>query len=337
MDGWADSLNDAGANVLREPLIGLRDRPLRFIQAMFDLRQQRGIADVCRSIEPLAILVNQQYDEDGLDYLMGALNANIAPVASTLHMPMTHQKGRRPIGHLRGAILQQWYRKHPYQILVVSKGSQLELENYYRLPIPSKVVHLGCPVVEMSLDEPTLPETWRTDIPTIGFCGQFVPQKNMGLLIDSWVELTNSGTRSQLLLVGDGPLRRSLEIRLNSSKNADWHITGWQDRPERYLPFIDVYAMSSITEGLPLALVEAVGKGIPSVTTAFNGAHDVAEHASWAKVSDSWQANDLAATFRSTIQELPALQATASSNKQAFRSYFSLRRMALDTVDAILA
>ncbi len=89
MDAWESELCDAGAVVRRERLIGLRDRPFRFLQSATDFRQQQRISDLCREICPTAILVNQQYDEDGLDYVAGALKADVAPVAGTLHMPMT--------------------------------------------------------------------------------------------------------------------------------------------------------------------------------------------------------------------------------------------------------
>ena len=36
------------------------------------------------------IHVNQQYDADGLDYLLGAIKSDVAPVVGTIHMPLTN-------------------------------------------------------------------------------------------------------------------------------------------------------------------------------------------------------------------------------------------------------
>ena len=105
MDGWAKSLNEEGAVVHRHPLKSLSQRPLRFFQSTRDSIQIETVSAFCRRIAPDAILVNQQYDEDGLDYLMGALKAEVAPVAGVMHMPMTGTKDNRPFGRLRGSIL----------------------------------------------------------------------------------------------------------------------------------------------------------------------------------------------------------------------------------------
>ena len=80
MDGWADKFQNEGVAVHRKNLKGLRERPFRFIQAIFDKSQIDAVAALCYELKPNAILVNQQYDEDGLDYLKGALNSNVARV-----------------------------------------------------------------------------------------------------------------------------------------------------------------------------------------------------------------------------------------------------------------
>ena len=41
MDGWEEELRLVGALVRRAPLIGLRDRPLRFVQSIFDNKQKK--------------------------------------------------------------------------------------------------------------------------------------------------------------------------------------------------------------------------------------------------------------------------------------------------------
>ena len=77
MDDWAKKLTLEGAEVHRRNLLGLCSRPLRFVQSITDKKQHSKIAEVCKAVAPDAIIANQQYDEDGLDYLMGALMANM--------------------------------------------------------------------------------------------------------------------------------------------------------------------------------------------------------------------------------------------------------------------
>ena len=141
MNCWAESLAAEGVIVHRRSLKGLSQRPLRFVQALVDKAQIEAVSSHCRIIEPAGIVVNQQYDEDGLDYLTGALESGIAPVAGVMHMPMTSGKNKRRFGWLRGKVLTAWYRKHHYRLILVSEGAQREFEAYYDAPRPTAVIN----------------------------------------------------------------------------------------------------------------------------------------------------------------------------------------------------
>ncbi len=93
--------------------------------------------------------------------------------------------------------------------------------------------------------------------------------------------------------------------------------------------------MSSHFEGLPLALIEAVGQGIPSVTTPFNGACDVAERASWARVAKDWERVSFTNALEEAIADLTKAKARAELGKAQFRDYFSVERMARETAEAL--
>jgi glycosyltransferase involved in cell wall biosynthesis len=336
MDNWAKLLSDKGTHIHRRNLLGLRSRPLRFLQSMLDRNQQQQVAQVCKQIAPDVILVNQQYDEDALDYIAGALMSQVAPVGATMHMPMTANKHQRPLGKLRGKLLRQWYEKHIYSLIFVSQGSQKEFENYYSYPRPTNVVNNGCPFPEIIASHPPFPSNWVVPLPIIGFSGQFVFQKNLSLLLDAWLYTIKQGIQSRLLLIGDGPERNNLEKQLrNNAPDETWHITGWQEHPEAYLPILDIYAMTSHFEGLPLALLEAAGRGIPTVVTNFNGASDVAERASWVNIAADASPESVGQALIKSINNLSWLKQEARNGQQDFQNYFSLHRMASETLAAL--
>lgn len=325
MDGWAENLKDIGAIVHRKKLKGLSQRPLRFIQAIFDKSQINIVTSICNELKPDAVIVNQQYDEDGLDYLKGALLSNIAPVGGIMHMPMTQNKNKRMLGNLRGRLLARWYHQNIYRLILVSEGAQTEFENYYKAPRPSVVVNNSIP-----LNESIQGKTQSTEFPVIGFVGQFVKQKNLLCLVDAWLLTRESGFKSRLLLVGDGPERIILENKLMKSAPIDsWKITGWQNNPEHFLNEISIFAMTSHFEGLPLSLVEAAGHGIPCVIAPFNGASDVSKHAHWVRVAKDNSANEIAILLKEILRN-------SNNNKiiqddlYKFRDHFSLERMAYE-------
>lgn len=334
MAGWARDLAGEGAIVHRRPLVGLRDRPLRFVQALTDRKQQQLVASVCRELAPDAILVNQQYDEDGLDYLKGALQARVAPVGGTMHMPMTRHKHDRPLGRARGAILRRWYRSNPYALLLVSRGSQKEFEAYYDCPRPTHLVNYGC-VIPAPAFLHRRPASDGRDEPVVAFAGQLVAQKNLSLLVDAWLFARRQGARSRLLLVGDGPERADLERRLSlAAPPGEWEITGWTPEPEARLAAADLYVMTSHFEGLPLALVEAAGMGLPAVVTPFNGASDVAARAPWVRVAEA-TVEDVGTAIVQSLGDRSALGTRAAAGVPAFRDYFSPERMAGETLSAL--
>src|SRR5207245_314234 len=131
----------AGGRLHRLAVMALRERPLRFVQSTTDRAQRQRIAMFCGRIRPDAIIVNQQYDEDGLDYIAGALDAAVAPVGGLIHMPMTLHKEHRPLGRWRGLLLRKWYRAHEYLPIFTSRGSRREFENYYAWPRPTCLAH----------------------------------------------------------------------------------------------------------------------------------------------------------------------------------------------------
>ena len=339
MDNWATTLTAEKARVHRRPLVGLRDRPLRFVQSILDRRQQLEIANVCKQVAPDAILVNQQYDEDGLDYVAGALMADVAPVGGTMHMPMTADKHKRLLGRWRGKLLHDWYEKHPYSLILVSEGSQREFESYYNYPRPTNVVHYGCPLPEsdllpeLSTSNLSLPKDWRNDRPVIGFVGQLVRQKNLQLLVDGWQSAIKHGVDTRLLLIGDGPERGAIEKRLaNTVPKHLWHITGWTNHPEIYLSLVDIYVMTSHFEGLPLSLIEAVGRGLPAIVTNFNGASDVAKRATWVRVLTDRSPESLASALGEFIDKFSSLKKQALAGRKEFNNYFLIQRMARETL-----
>ncbi len=342
MDGWAADLCKCGASVHRLGLVGLRDRKLRFLQSMFAFGQQRKIAAFCRELAPDYILVNQQYDEDSLDYIRGAELAGIAPVASILHLPMTRFKEQRPFGRVRGILLRHWYRKFAPLMLFSSVDSRKEFFDYYRLNFPCEVLLSGVPLnpelPAISKVRARLADTWidaaaadSAKLPIIGIACQFVPQKNLNTLVEAW-KLSNRGGKplSRLLLIGDGPERPALEERLREVPEALYHITGWGEKYADYLHCLDLFVMPSCYESTPLALVESVGHGTPALIARFNGSTELCAAAKYVSVWDGEQndADDLARAIRSKLTRLDADRQLGDENRAKYCRFFSPEEMA---------
>jgi len=334
MNVWDLELEAAGAAVHRLDLKSLAQRPLRFFQSITDYAQIRRIARFCKDLRPDGIVVNQQYDEDGLDYLAGALASGCKNVCGVMHLPMTAKKHERFLGRFRGIVLKSWYERHAYSLILVSKGAQREFEKYYPKPRPTYVVNSAIPVERRAQAPKRV--IWSDDVPVIGFIGQFVPQKNLMFLIEGWVAALRSGSRSRLLLIGDGPQRADIERYLEANApSGSWSITGWKERPEEYAGNIDLFLLLSHFEGLSLSLLEAASKGIPCLIADFNGAEEVLERAPWVSQTSSMDLTRYVADLSLALASLNEGKSASQAQVSQFNNYFSPRRMALEMLKTL--
>ena len=103
----------------------------------------------------------------------------------------------------------------------------------------------------------------------VGAVGRLAPEKNLGLLLRAFARTAQGGTPGTLVLIGDGAERQALETQSRELGIADRvRFTGWRKDVSAILPAFDAYALTSLAEGLPLALLEAMSAGVPVVSTA---------------------------------------------------------------------
>lgn len=103
--------------------------------------------------------------------------------------------------------------------------------------------------------------------------GRLAPQKAYRHLLEAMAGLAPAvRARCRLLVLGDGPLRSDLEARSERlGLAASTTFAGTRTDVAELLPGIDVVAFSSLVEGMPMALLEAMAAGRALVATAVGG------------------------------------------------------------------
>lgn len=110
----------------------------------------------------------------------------------------------------------------------------------------------------------------------IGTVGRVDEVKNQTMLVAAAAPLL--GDKVRLVIVGDGPARAALDAAVAALPHPEWvYVLGRRMDVDRLLPGFDVFALSSVSEGLPLVVPEAMAAGLPVVSTAVGGIPGVIE------------------------------------------------------------
>ncbi len=134
----------------------------------------------------------------------------------------------------------------------------------------------------------------------VGAVGRLEPIKGYDLLIKACALLPPS---TYLLLVGDGSCRHNLEQLAQDMGIADRVvITGLRSDAHRFYQLFDCFAITSHSEGLSLALLEAMASGCPIITTNQTATHDVIENDLTGLIITNRSPEDYAALLTSLMQ-----------------------------------
>jgi glycosyltransferase involved in cell wall biosynthesis len=105
------------------------------------------------------------------------------------------------------------------------------------------------------------------------FAGRLQPVKDVGTLLSAVAQLPpETRGRVRLCLAGDGPERAALEAQARRDSLEDLvHFLGARSDVPVLLAAADAFIMTSITEGQPMALIEAMAARLPCVATSVGG------------------------------------------------------------------
>jgi sugar transferase (PEP-CTERM/EpsH1 system associated) len=112
----------------------------------------------------------------------------------------------------------------------------------------------------------------------IGTAGRFFPEKDYGTLLRGAAPLCRTRPDVRVIMAGDGPERAVLEaLATTLGISRQVLFLGWRTDLAALLPALDVFVMSSCSEGLPLVALEALACGVPVVATPVGDLPDIVD------------------------------------------------------------
>lgn len=162
----------------------------------------------------------------------------------------------------------------------------------------------------------------------IGIVARLDPIKNHAGLIKAMVRVSSVIPQAVLLIIGDGPLRAKLEEQVSEvglKKNI--MFLGSRSDVPKLLSILDVFVLSSLSEGLPLTLIEACAAGKPIVTTAVGGNPEVVENGVNGLLVPSENVEALSAAIIALLSDRRKAQQMGIRSWERFKKFFTVKTM----------
>jgi glycosyltransferase involved in cell wall biosynthesis len=112
----------------------------------------------------------------------------------------------------------------------------------------------------------------------VAAAGRLSPEKGFAVLIEAASRVVHQNPAVGFVIFGDGMLRADLERRIQAvGLRGSVVLAGFRDDLDHFLPFVDLLAQASYTEGLPNVVLEAFAAGVPAVATAVGGTPELVQ------------------------------------------------------------
>jgi glycosyltransferase involved in cell wall biosynthesis len=157
------------------------------------------------------------------------------------------------------------------------------------------------------------------DAPLVGIAGRMVPVKNHALFLEAAAQIRAKRPDVRFVMIGDGELRDDLERQIdNLGLRGFVKITGWlSDMPAAYAD-MDVFALSSVNEGTPVTVIEALSAGCPVVATHVGGIPDLLEGGRFGALVSSGNAHAFAQAILDALENPPDTRAAQAAMLQQY-------------------
>jgi glycosyltransferase involved in cell wall biosynthesis len=220
-------------------------------------------------------------------------------------------------------------------VIAISESQHADLVGRFRVSSSEKtvVVPLGLELdnlLGMTAGQPSLrPELGlASDAIVIGYVGRLVPIKDLPLLVHAFSLVAAVDDRVHLLIAGDGPARAELTALCGAlGITARCHLIGWCDDLTRLYATCDLVALTSITEGTPVALIEAMAAGLPVVALRVGGVPDVIEDGVTGLLVSDRDPAVFARALRTLIEDGPSRRKLAQQARERARDRYSSTRL----------
>jgi glycosyltransferase involved in cell wall biosynthesis len=262
--------------------------------ALHEVPMQREIApwqDLTSFLKIWRIIRRGKYDlvhaHSSKAGFLGRLAAKLSGVPAIIYSPHGFAFQYRPQSN-SGKIyrnLEKFAGHFHHRLLCVSQGER-DLALQYRICSGLKIaepIFNSIPLAEMKPRRSPSELKQILCIPedslVVGMVAHFRPQKGYLHFIRAIPEILRNYPNAKFVIVGDGPLLPAVKNQLHSMGITDSVVlAGHQECTADYYQLMNVFVLSSLWEGMPYVILEAMAMGLPVVATNIAGNNELVEH-----------------------------------------------------------
>ncbi len=139
-------------------------------------------------------------------------------------------------------------------------------------------IHNGIDLAKFDLENGSTKQKlgFSTADRVVGTIANFYPNKGLGFFIDAFEVVSRELKDAHAVIIGDGPTMPAVRARAKAKGLAGKvRFLGYRDDAARFLHAFDVFALSSVKEGFPWALLEAMAVARPIAATSVGGVSEM--------------------------------------------------------------
>jgi glycosyltransferase involved in cell wall biosynthesis len=216
---------------------------------------------------PIHIIHSHRYKENILAYLASKTKKGIKLVGSQHGMPERYRGKRSLRNHLISNFNFFLLSKCFYNVVAVSRDIQKAFVDQYKFSKDRvKVIHNGI----------NIPETILTrkikDAFVIGSSGRFFPVKDYPLMVEVAREILKKTNNVRFELAGDGPELNKVQTMIQRYGLGErFFLRGFVKDMGTFYQGLDLYLNTSVHEGIPMSVLEAMAYGVPVIVPRVGG------------------------------------------------------------------
>lgn len=271
LDEWCKNFNNAGINVARLKVVHKHDP-----------RHKSQLKKILKN-DPPDILHLHLWNPGSCRYAFSSFDPKITRLITTEHDPF-QLKG------VKNTFKKACLKKTDHTIAVSNANKELILSLYPELKEKITTIHNGIDIDAFEKQILNFSTQNRNTIKKDLFKADpkdFIilsiaalhPRKGLLYLIDSYKEVRKKFPKSKLVIVGEGPEKKSLE-KLIKKLELDNHVLllGQQENIPQILKSSDLFVLPSITEAFGLVLLEAMAASKPIIASQTGGIPEIVEN-----------------------------------------------------------